>query len=347
MAEIRAIKWANNRLILLDQTKLPTQEIYTEIDHYSKAVTAIKEMRVRGAPALGITAAYGMVLAAINWCPDQGDINDVLTQAALDLIGARPTAVNVAWAVKRMQALVHTTINPIEVSNQLLNEANRLFCKDIETNKLIGDHGSTLIEKNSSVLTHCNTGALATAGYGTALGVIRRAWEQKKNIQVFHTETRPFLQGARLTAWELAKLNIPTTMIIDSAVGILLRTGKVDCVITGADRIAANGDTANKIGTYTLAAVAAENKIPFYIAAPTSTIDLTIPSGNAIPIEERPSEEITHLAGTELTPKETHVWNPSFDVTPHYHISAIITETGIIRPPYIEGLAQAVINSNE
>jgi methylthioribose-1-phosphate isomerase len=347
VAEIQAIKWINNRLILLDQTKLPTQEIYIEIDHYSKAVNAIKEMRVRGAPALGITAAYGMALAALNWSPNQGSINDALTQASLDLIEARPTAVNIAWAVNRMKALVHTTNSPIEVSSRLLNEANRLFYKDIETNKLISGHGSILIKKNSSVLTHCNTGALATAGYGTALGVIRRAWEEEKNIQVFHTETRPFMQGARLTAWELAKLHIPTTMIIDSAVGILLRTGKVDCVITGADRIAANGDTANKIGTYTLAALAAENRIPFYIAAPTSTIDLTIPSGNSIPIEERRSEEITHLEGIPLTPEETHVWNPSFDVTPHYHISAIITETGVIRPPYNHGLAQAVIDSNE
>jgi len=347
VAEIQAIKWTNNRLILLDQTKLPTQEIYIEIDHYSKVVNAIKEMRVRGAPALGITAAYGMALAALNWSPDQGTINDVLTQASLELIEARPTAVNIAWAVNRMKALVNTSNSPIEVSSRLLNEANRLFCKDIETNKLMSGHGSTLIKKNSSVLTHCNTGALATAGYGTALGVIRRAWEEEKNIHVFHTETRPFMQGARLTAWELAKLQIPTTMIIDSAVGILLRTGKVDCVITGADRIAANGDTANKIGTYILAALAAENNIPFYIAAPTSTIDLTIPSGNSIPIEERRSEEITHLENIPLTPKETHVWNPSFDVTPHYHISAIITETGVIWPPYNQGLAQAVIDSNE
>lgn len=346
MVEIQSIKWTNDRLFLLDQTKLPSQEIYLEIDQYSKVVTAIKGMQVRGAPALGITAAYGMALAALKWRPNQGSLKDVLNQAAFDLIKARPTAINVTWAVKRMQAIAHNTIDHIDTATELLNEAKRLHRKDIETNKLIGKHGSTLIEHNSSILTHCNTGALATAGYGTALGVIRSAWDQKKNIRVFHTETRPFLQGARLTAWELAKLNIPTTMIIDSAVGILLKTGKVDCVITGADRIAANGDTANKIGTYTLAALAAENNIPFYIAAPTSTIDVTIPSGNFIPIEERESKEITHMAGILLTLEKTHIWNPSFDVTPHCHISAIITETGVIRPPYDQGIAQAITDSN-
>ena len=296
---------------------------------------------------MGITAAYGMALAAIKWSPNQGELKATLTQAGLDLIGARPTAVNVAWAVNRIQLLVDTATDHLDASNKLLKEAKRLHRKDIETNRLMGAHGSTLIERDFTILTHCNTGALATAGYGTALGVIRSAWEQKKNIQVFHTETRPFLQGARLTAWELTKLKIPTTMIIDSAVGILLKTGKIDCVITGADRIAANGDTANKIGTYILAALAAENGVPFYIAAPTSTIDLTIPSGGSIPIEERPSEEITHLLGTRLTPTETHVWNPSFDSTPHYHISAIITETGVIRPPYTTRLEHAVKTSNE
>ena len=287
-----------------------------------------------------------MALAAIKWSPAQGGLRDVLNQAGLDLIGARPTAVNIEWAINRIQFLVDAVTDQHDASNKLLDEAKQLHRKDIETNRLMGAHGSTLIERDSSVLTHCNTGALATAGYGTALGVIRSAWDQKKNIQVFHTETRPFLQGARLTAWELSKLNIPTTMIIDSAVGILLKTGKIGCVITGADRIAANGDTANKIGTYMLASLAAENGVPFYIAAPTSTIDLTIPTGSSIPIEERRPEEITHLLGTQLTPKETHVWNPSFDITPHYHISAIITETGVIRPPYTKRLAQAVATSN-
>jgi methylthioribose-1-phosphate isomerase len=333
--ELHPIVWQDGQLLLLDQTMLPASEEWVRIDDAAGAVEAIGAMRVRGAPAIGVTAAYAMALAArsIAATPMSDYLNELDAQAAR-IAAARPTAVNLGWAVRRCQDVARTCGTPGQAAARILALANAMREQDIEANRAIGRHGAALLPDADGVLTHCNTGALATAGYGTALGVIRAAWEAGKRPRVFHTETRPWLQGARLTAWEFARLGIPATLIVDSAAGALMAYGSVAAVVTGADRIAANGDTANKIGTYSLAALAAVNGIPFYVAAPLSTIDLNVKSGEDIPVEERPSVEVTTFAGQPIAAEGVEVWNPVFDVTPAGLITGIITEHGVLRPPY-------------
>ena len=346
MTEIEAIEWASGRLKLLDQTRLPHQQVVLDLEHYREVVLAIRDMRVRGAPALGVAAAFAMAMAAAEMASESSD--QFLTQlrkASEEILAARPTAVNIEWAVERMLAVAEAASGVTEAKERLLAEAKAMQAEDKAINRRIGQHGAELLADGGTVLTHCNTGALATAGYGTALGVIRAAWEEGKRFGVFHTETRPFLQGARLTAWELTQLGIPATMVVDSAAGLLLKEHHVECVIVGADRIASNGDTANKIGTYTLAVVAKENHIPFYVAAPMSTIDLRIPSGDQIPIEERNGREVTHLGEVKIVADGVKIRNPAFDVTPHQYISAIITEAGVVRGPYGANLASVVAES--
>ena len=343
LTRIKAIEWSEGKLRLLDQTRLPAEQVILELTRCEQVVAAIGEMRVRGAPALGVTAAYALAMAAQETeAHSRDDYMARLCQAADAIVAARPTAVNVGWAVKGLLALAGRQEKPCQVPRLLLSEAQRLQRRDGEANRALGAFGARLMPEDGGVLTHCNTGALATAGYGTALGIIRAAWEQGKRFKVFHTETRPFLQGARLTAWELQQLGIPATLVVDSAAGFLMGRGEIGCVVLGADRIAANGDTANKIGTYTLAVLAHENGIPFYVAAPTSTVDLSVASGEDIPIEERPAEEVTAIAGVPTAPHGVNVWNPAFDVTPHRYVSAIITEKGIVRPPYALELRRVV-----
>ena len=333
--ELQPIVWQDRQLRLLDQTMLPASEDWVTVRDVAGAVEAIRSMRVRGAPAIGITAAYAMALAAhsIEAATMAAFLHEFDAQAAR-VAAARPTAVNLGWAVQRCQDIAHTCNTPAQAAARTLALAHAMREDDIESNRAIGRNGAALVPESGGVLTHCNTGALATAGYGTALGVIRAAWESGKRPRVFHTETRPWLQGARLTAWEFARLGIPATLIVDSAAGALMASGSVDAVVTGADRIAANGDTANKIGTYSLAALAAANGIPFYIAAPVSTVDLSVHRGEGIPVEERPGVEVTSLAGQRIAAEGVEVWNPVFDVTPAELIAGIITERGVLRPPY-------------
>ena len=349
MSEIRPIRWADGRLYLLDQTRLPAEETTVTVARYEDAVAAIREMRVRGAPAIGVTAAYAMVMAAQSLA-DGGVAGSrfwpMLEQAAAQVKAARPTAVNLGWAVDRMLAVATAAADsggPAgEIAGRMLAEAEKIHRDDEAVNRRMGQFGAELMPDGGSVLTHCNTGALATSAYGTALGVIRAGWEEGKRFQVFNTETRPWLQGARLTSWEFQKLGIPATLLADSAAGLLMRQGKIGCVITGADRIAANGDTANKIGTYALAVLARENGIPFYVAAPTSTIDLELPDGDGIEIEERPPEEVTRYGSVPTAPPGVAAVNPAFDVTPHRYICAIVTESGVAAAPYAESLLLAV-----
>ena len=343
MGEIRPIRWVNDKLVLLDQTRLPLEQISLKLDNYRQAVDAIREMRVRGAPAIGVTAAYAMAMAARDLeVKEPSQFLDQLREAAAIIISARPTAVNLQWAVRRMLRVAEAESDFAEVKSRLLAEAQRMQEEDDAANRRMGNAGSELMPDGGAVLTHCNTGALATAGFGTAFGVIRAGWEEGKRFQVFNTETRPFLQGARLTSWEFQQLGIPSILIVDSAAGALMRQGRISCVITGADRIAANGDTANKIGTYTLAVLAREHGIPFYIAAPTSTVDLSLTGGDDIQIEERGVEEVTHFQGTPIAPPGVAAINPAFDITPHGYIGAIVTEEGVARPPYPESLMLAV-----
>ena len=341
--EIRPIFWSGENLELLDQTRLPKEEVTVRVSTYQQAIVAIRDMRVRGAPAIGVTAAYAVAMAAREIKADGHEqFMAQLDRAATEIAAARPTAVNLQWAVRRMVELAGADGDMSGIADRLLDEAKRIHQEDEQINRRMGGFGKDLIPEGGSVLTHCNAGALATAGFGTAVGVIRAGWENGKRFQVFNTETRPFLQGARLTAWEFQKLGIPSKLIVDSAAGMLMRQGKIDCVITGADRIAANGDTANKIGTYTLAVLARENQIPFYVAAPISTIDLSLSDGDQIQIEERSQEEVTHLQGVAMAPEGVEAINPAFDVTPNRYVSAIITEAGVARPPYLESLNLAV-----
>ena len=343
MDEIRPIQWVNGRLVLLDQTRLPLEQISLELDRYQQAVDAIREMRVRGAPAIGVTAAYAMAMAARELEVDNSSqFLAQLGEAAAWITSARPTAVNLQWAVQRMLQVARSETDLTGVQARLLAEAQRIQEEDDAANRRMGKAGIELMPDGGSVLTHCNAGALATAGFGTAVGVIRAGWEEGKRFQVYNTETRPFLQGARLTAWEFQQLGIPSTLVVDSAAGALMRQGQISCVITGADRIAANGDTANKIGTYTLAVLAREHGIPFYVAAPTSTVDMSLPSGDDIQIEERGAEEVTHFQGTRIAPPGVTAINPAFDITPYKYIGAIVTEEGVARPPYLESLMLAV-----
>jgi methylthioribose-1-phosphate isomerase len=336
---IKPIEWLENRLKIIDQSRLPWEEVYLELSSYQEVAQAIKEMKVRGAPMIGVIAAYGVALGAqrIEASNKESFLAELqhITQA---LASTRPTAVNLFRAINRMEAVAQAAKDIPRIKAALVAEAERIHAGEEQATRQISHFGAELIKDGSTILTHCNTGVLATAGYGTALGIIKAAKEQGKGIRVLATETRPLLQGARLTTWELIQEGIPVTLITDSMAGHFISKGEVSCAIVGADRIAANGDIANKIGTYTLAVLARENGIPFYVAAPTSSIDLSLPSGEQIPIEERSPREVTHIQGVPIAPKGVEVANPAFDVTPHRYISAIITEKGIVKEPYIERL---------
>jgi methylthioribose-1-phosphate isomerase len=341
----KAIEWVDGRLRILDQSKLPHEQTFVTLDNYRDVVLAIKAMRVRGAPAIGVAAAYGIALGASNIeTNDKDEFLAGLNEVTQAFSAARPTAVNLFRAIDRMRKAARGK-DVAEMKNSLISEAKRIHEEEIRATTKLSRLGADLVEDGFTVLTHCNAGPLATAGYGTALGVIKAAKEQGKKVSVFVTETRPLLQGARLTAWELLQEDIAVTLITDSMAGCFMQQKKIDCVIVGADRIAANGDVANKIGTYTLAVLAKENKVPFYVAAPTSTIDLSLNSGDEIPIEERGPEEVTHIRGVLIAPEGVRAANPAFDVTPHIYITAIITERGIIRAPYTQGLRAIVSGS--
>jgi len=333
-----AVEWLDGKLRILDQSKLPREQIFIDLNNYRDVVLAIKEMKIRGAPAIGVAAAYGIVLGASGIKTiNKEEFHAQLNQVMQTFTGSRPTAVNLFQAINRMKKAARGD-GVTEIRNSLVNEAKRIHQEEVTATRQLSQLGAALIKDGFNLLTHCNAGPLATTGYGTALGVIKAAKDKGKKVSVFATETRPLLQGARITTWELLQEDISVTLITDSMAGYFMRQRKIDCVIVGADRIAANGDVANKIGTYTLAVLAKENKIPFYVAAPTSTIDLSLSSGDKIPIEERSPEEVTHIQGVPIAPEGIKAANPAFDVTPHGHIAAIITEKGIIREPYTEGL---------
>jgi len=333
----RTIEWRDNKVIMIDQTRLPVEEVYREYADYSGVAEAIRGMVVRGAPAIGIAAAMGVALGAREIIADTFESFFRQLENVCDhLARTRPTAVNLVWGLERMKrvALAHRELDLKSIREILKAEAISIEQEDLKICKEIGRHGAALIKEGATILTHCNAGGLATAGYGTALGVIRAAHEAGKNIKVIADETRPWLQGARLTAWELMKDSIPVTLISDNMAGWLMKNGQIDCCVVGADRIAANGDTANKIGTYTVAVLAKENKIPFYVAAPISTLDLKLSSGDQIPIEERAAEEVTRVQGVVIAPEGVKVRNPAFDVTPARYIAGIITEKGVVRGDY-------------
>lgn len=339
----KTIEWKNDKVIMIDQRLLPGEEVYNEYETCSQVADAIVEMVVRGAPAIGVAAAMGIALGALEIDSENVDAFEKEFLSACDMIGkTRPTAVNLFWAIKRMKGVfaAHRDKGVNALKDILKEEALRICDEDIEINRRMGQNGGKLLADGSTVLTHCNAGALATAGYGTALGVIRGAIESGKKIKVIADETRPFLQGARLTAWELQKDGIDVTVITDNMAGHLMKGGAIDAVVVGADRIAANGDVANKIGTYMVAVLAARHSIPFYVAAPLSTIDLNIKTGAGIPIEERTPLEVTHLAGKRVTPEGVAVKNPAFDVTPNELVTAIITEEGVVEGDYDAGLSR-------
>ncbi len=334
----RAVEWLGGRLRILDQSKLPEEQVFVNLDDYRDVVDAIREMRIRGAPAIGVTAAYGIALGASGLeTASKGDFLAQLNQIMQAFASSRPTAVNLFQAINRMKEAARGD-DVSEIKKSLINEAKRIHEGEVTATKELSRLGADLLNDGCSVLTHCNAGPLATAGYGTALGVIKAAKEQGKKVSVFATETRPLLQGARLTTWELMEEGIPVTLITDSMAGYFMKRREIDCVIVGADRISANGYIANKIGTYALAVLANAHGIPFYVAAPTSTIDLSLTSGYQIPIEERSPEEVTHIRGIPIAPKGVRAANPAFDVTPGAYITAIVTEKGIVRAPFTEGL---------
>lgn len=345
MSEVKTIEWKDNKLILIDCTKLPSEETYFVCEDYRKLCIAIKTLVVRGAPAIGVSAAYGVVLAALEAKEETDSITsftNYIKDAIDELSKTRPTAVNLFWALDRMdkklEGLLH--LSPDHIIELLLEEAYKIYDEDIEANMNMGRYGAEVVPANSNILTHCNAGALATAGFGTALGVIRAAHSQGKNIHVYIDETRPLLQGARLTAWEMVKENIPSTLISDSMAAYAMKLAKIDMVIFGADRIAANGDVANKIGSYSISVLAKEHGIPVYVAAPLSTIDISLATGDDIPIEERDKGEVRTLYGVKTAPDHVDVFNPAFDVTPNGYITGIITEVGILRPPYKLSIAK-------
>jgi methylthioribose-1-phosphate isomerase len=344
------IEWKDDAVVMIDQRKLPGTETYVSCRTANDVAKAIKTMVIRGAPAIGVAAAMGIALG-MRRSKATGTKQFVTEfQKTCDLMAAtRPTAVNLFWAIDRMKRTFADAAQAgcavDEIKDRLEREARRIHDDDVASCRSMGAHGATLVPDEARILTHCNAGALATAGYGTALGVIRAAAERGKKIAVLADETRPFLQGARLTAWELVKDGIDTTVITDNMAGAMMRLGNVDLVVVGADRIAANGDTANKVGTYSVAVLAKEHGIPFYVAAPISTVDLNTPDGTTIPIEERNDREVTHVGASRLTPEGARIRNPAFDVTPAKYITAIITERGIARPPYDESLAQQVAGS--
>ncbi len=339
---IKTVEWTDAGVRFIDQTRLPTEERYVTCSTYDEVAHAIKTMIVRGAPAIGVAAAMGIALGARDAEGDHvSEFRRRFDEICETMAETRPTAVNLFWAIRRMQQKFESlSEQPVaRIKQELIAEAQRIYVEDLAVNEAMGRHGATLLPASGNVLTHCNAGALATAGgYGTALGVIRAAVEAGKKIAVYADETRPFLQGSRLTAWELMKDSIPTTVISDNMAGSMMRQGKIQAVVVGADRIAANGDVANKIGTYSVAVLAKENNVPFYVAAPWSTIDLETPSGDQIPIEQRSSREVTHVGATQIAPDGVRVENPAFDVTPARYVGAIITERGIARAPYEESL---------
>jgi methylthioribose-1-phosphate isomerase len=340
---IKTIEWTEDGVRMIDQRKLPTVEEYPVFRTYEEVAEAIRVMVIRGAPAIGVAAAMGVALGVRDSKATTVDeLRADFTDIAKTLAGTRPTAVNLFWAIDRMTRLFNETaqkeVNRKAIAERLVKEAIAIYDEDIASNQKMGQFGQELLPNSGTVLTHCNAGALATAGYGTALGVIRAAVENGKMLRVVADETRPFLQGARLTAWELWKDNIDVRVIADNMAGSFMRQGLIDAVVVGADRIAANGDVANKIGTYPLAVLARQHEIPFYVAAPVSTLDLTMPDGSHIPIEQRDPTEVTHIGHVRMVPEGVSVFNPAFDVTPNSFVSAIITDHGIARPPYVESL---------
>lgn len=339
MTDLKPVEWRNDKLIILDQTRLPGEEVYLEITDYKEVARAIQRLAVRGAPAIGVAAAYAVALGALSIKSKvKAEFMAKLKKVTQTLSESRPTARNLFWAIERMDEVAHRGKDPESIKTALVEEALQIHHAQMKSDKHISLLGATLLDEGDTVLTHCNTGALATAGYGTALGVIKQAFAEGKKIRVIATETRPLLQGARLTAFELQRTGIPFTLITDSMAGSLMRKGLIDAVIVGADRIARNGDTANKIGTYSLAALAKEHGLPFYVAAPISTIDLSLPTGEGIIIEERSPDEVTGFQGVRAAPEGIRAYNPAFDVTPHQYITAIITEKGIIRGQFEEEL---------
>ncbi len=338
---IETLQWTADGVRFIDQTRLPTEEVYVTCRTYPEVAAAIRDMIVRGAPAIGVAAAMGIALGVKqSQAKDAPALRREFDQISRTMGETRPTAVNLFWAIRRMAGRFDAVAGqPVpQIQAALIAEAQQMHREDIAANQAMGRHGAALMPASGGVLTHCNAGALATCGYGTALGVIRAAVESGKRIHVFADETRPFLQGARLTAWELTKDGIPTTVIADNMAGAIMRQGKIKAVVVGADRIAANGDVANKIGTYTVAVLAKEHGIPFYVAAPWSTVDMKTPTGEQIPIEQRPHKEVTHHGGKQMAPDGVLVENPAFDVTPHKYVTAIITERGIAKAPYAETL---------
>lgn len=339
---IKIVEWTDEGVVMIDQRVLPTEEIYPCYKTYPEVAKAIKDMVVRGAPAIGVAAAMGIALGAKTLPDTLEDFEKGFEAICQDFAETRPTAVNLFWAIEKMklafEAYKRDKLSLSQIKKELVKQAVAIHSADIAANEQMGRNGAALMPSEGVVLTHCNAGALATAGYGTALGVIRAARSIGKNLSVYSDETRPFLQGARLTCWEMQKDEIPVTLITDNMAGYFMRLGKIQAVIVGADRIAANGDVANKIGTYMVAVLAKENNIPFYVAAPLSTLDLKIESGEQIPIEERSSLEVTHIKGQQIAPTGISVANPAFDVTPNQYVKAIITEKGVAYPPYTETL---------
>jgi len=342
---IKTIEWKNDQVILLDQRLLPEKVVYRVYQDYTDLARAIREMVVRGAPAIGVTAAMGIALGAL-WVKDKNFDREVERVFGI-FAKTRPTAINLFWALERMRRVyIENRSKGIDAVKKLLKqEAHKVYEEDIAANRHLGKLGAKLLKNGSRILTTCNAGALATAGYGTALGVIRAMKEMGKQVDVFVNETRPYLQGARLTAWELKKDKIPVTLLTDNMIGYLMQRTKLDAVVVGADRVAANGDVANKIGTYMIAVLAHRHQIPFYVACPISSVDMKCASGSGIPIEERDGKEITHIFGHAIAPRGVGVLNPAFDITPQELVSAIITEKGVIAPPYARNIRAYVRNS--
>lgn len=336
----KTIEWGGDYIKILDQRRLPLEVRYLICRDVSSLIKSIKTMAIRGAPAIGIAGAMGVALSAKKIRTNNPKVfKEETLKVCYHIVQTRPTAVNLFWAIKRMEKIIgNSSLSIKEAKIKLEEEALKIYKEDIEINRRIGEIGKNLIKNGSGVLTHCNAGALATAGYGTALGVIYTAWNEGKKFHVYVDETRPMLQGARLTAWELSQAKIPFTVLTDNMSGWLMKNGKINLIMVGADRISANGDVANKIGTYSLAVLGNYHRIPFYVVAPTSTIDLQIESGDRIPIEERPPKEVTHFGSRRIVPRGIRVFNPAFDITPHGLIDAIITEMGILRKPFRIGL---------
>ena len=337
---VNTIEWTDDGVVMIDQRKLPSEETMLLLRDYREVADAIRDMVIRGAPAIGCAAAMGVAIGLLKAPGD--DLDAEFEEVCSHLAATRPTAVNLFWAIERMRELYRGQrdrgASPDEIRQCLVDEACRVLREDIEINRTLGANGATLLPHGGTVMTHCNAGALATGGYGTALGVIRAAVERGNPLDVLANETRPFMQGSRLTVWELQQDEIPVRLLTDSMAGHMMQRGEVQAVVVGADRIAGNGDVANKIGTYSVAVLAKENGIPFYVAAPTSTVDLSLASGTEIPIEERAPDEVTQVRGHQIAPLETEVCNPAFDVTPNHYVAAIITENGVARAPYVDSL---------